>query len=110
MKPSRAVWTSSIVFCLLAWPATARRYLESFQHAASDRRVSPRAAFAEWTLASRPYELPPLRQRGDEHCPIRLGERRVEALGDLDHPASAPEAALAVRLHRRELDGPCIPR
>jgi len=26
-----------------------------------DRKVKPRAAFAEWTLASRPYDLPPLR-------------------------------------------------
>ena len=43
------------------WPAVAQRYVESFQHARADRRASPRAAFAGWTLASRPYELPPLR-------------------------------------------------
>jgi len=43
------------------WPAVADRYLESFQHARRERRVAPRAAFAAWTLASRPYELPPLR-------------------------------------------------
>jgi glycosyltransferase involved in cell wall biosynthesis len=45
----------------MIWPAVARRYLESFQHARSDRKARPRAAFAGWTLASRPYELPPLR-------------------------------------------------
>ena len=55
------------------WPTVARRYLESFQKAMSDRRIrqrpiahpdrrsAPRSAFAEWTLASRPYVLPPLR-------------------------------------------------
>jgi len=45
----------------MIWPATARRYLESFQRARPERRATPRAAFAEWTLASRPYDLPPLR-------------------------------------------------
>lgn len=45
----------------MIWPAVARRYLESFQHACTDRRTAPRAAFAEWTLAGRPYDLPPLR-------------------------------------------------
>ncbi|MDZ4401791.1 glycosyltransferase family 4 protein [Prosthecobacter sp.] len=45
----------------MIWPAVAQRYLESFQHARSDRKASPRAAFAGWTLASRPYDLPPLR-------------------------------------------------
>lgn len=45
----------------MIWPAVARHYLESFQHARADRRASPRAAFAGWTLASRPRELPPLR-------------------------------------------------
>lgn len=45
----------------MIWPAVARRYLESFQHACADRRVPPRTAFAGWTLASRPYELPVLR-------------------------------------------------
>lgn len=43
------------------WPAVAGRYLESFQHARRERRAIPRSAFAAWTLASRPYELPPLR-------------------------------------------------
>lgn len=45
----------------MIWPAVARRYVESFQHARADRRASPRAAFAGWTLGNRPYELPPLR-------------------------------------------------
>ncbi len=45
----------------MIWPAVAQRYLESFQRARTDRRATPRAAFAGWTLASRPYELPPLR-------------------------------------------------
>jgi len=45
----------------MIWPAVAERYLESFQHARADRRTPPRTAFANWTLASRPYELPPLR-------------------------------------------------
>lgn len=45
----------------MIWPAVARRYLESFQHARADRKATPRAAFAGWTLASRPYELPPAR-------------------------------------------------
>jgi len=45
----------------MIWPAVAQRYLESFQRARPERRVSPRMAFAEWTLAIRPYDLPPLR-------------------------------------------------
>lgn len=45
----------------MIWPAVARQYLESFQRARSDRRAAPRSAFAGWTLASRPQELPPLR-------------------------------------------------
>lgn len=45
----------------MIWPAVARRFLDSFQHARADRKATPRAAFAGWTLASRPYELPPLR-------------------------------------------------
>ena len=45
----------------MIWPAVAQRYLDSFQHARADRRTVPRKAFAGWTLASRPYELPPLR-------------------------------------------------
>jgi glycosyltransferase involved in cell wall biosynthesis len=45
----------------MIWPAVAQRYLQSFQHARTDRRANARTAFAGWTLASRPYDLPPLR-------------------------------------------------
>ena len=45
----------------MIWPAVARRYLGTFQHARADRKSMPRAAFAGWTLGSRPLELPPLR-------------------------------------------------
>ena len=45
----------------MLWPAVGLRYLESFQRSRSERRGSPRSAFAQWTLDSRPYELPPLR-------------------------------------------------
>ncbi len=43
----------------MIWPAVAQRYLESFHHACADRKAIPRAAFAEWTLNSRPHALPP---------------------------------------------------
>ncbi len=43
------------------WPEVAGRYLETFQRVRTERRATPRAAFAGWTLASRPYDLPPLR-------------------------------------------------
>ncbi len=45
----------------MIWPAVARQYLASFQQARADRRAEPRRAFAGWTLASRSFELPPLR-------------------------------------------------
>jgi glycosyltransferase involved in cell wall biosynthesis len=45
----------------MIWPAVGQLYLESFQHARADRKATPRAAFAKWTLDSRPYDLPPLR-------------------------------------------------
>lgn len=45
----------------MLWPAVARRYLESFARARADRRATPRAAFAGWTLGQRPYQLPPTR-------------------------------------------------
>jgi glycosyltransferase involved in cell wall biosynthesis len=45
----------------MIWPAAARHYLASFQRARADRTATPRAAFAGWTLGSRPYALPPLR-------------------------------------------------
>lgn len=44
----------------MIWPAVAERYLETFQHACADRKRSPRTAFAGWTAASRPYDLPPV--------------------------------------------------
>lgn len=63
-QPARLEQTRKQAYKLgreMLWPVVARRYLESFQHARSDRRATPRAAFAGWTLASRPNELPPLR-------------------------------------------------
>jgi len=45
----------------MIWPAVAQRYLAAFQHAGADRKAAPRKAFAGWTLASRPYDLPPLK-------------------------------------------------
>ena len=45
----------------MIWPVVARRFIESFQRAGADRKTTPRKAFAGWTLASRPYDLPPLR-------------------------------------------------
>ncbi|MGD9418955.1 MAG: glycosyltransferase family 4 protein [Verrucomicrobiota bacterium JB025] len=45
----------------MVWPSVARRYLASFQQARADREVTPRAAFAEWTLHRRAPALPPLR-------------------------------------------------
>jgi len=45
----------------MIWPAVARSYIDSFQRACADRRAQPRTAFAEWTLANRPYKLPELR-------------------------------------------------
>ncbi|MBK8725380.1 MAG: glycosyltransferase family 4 protein [Holophagaceae bacterium] len=45
----------------MIWPAVAGRFLDSFRQARSERRAVPRSAFAGWTLASRPYDLPPLR-------------------------------------------------
>jgi len=61
----------------MIWPAVARRYLESFRRARSDRVAKPRTAFADWTLASRPYELPPLRL---DHI-----ERMTDGTGILQH-------------------------
>lgn len=45
----------------MIWPTVAERYLASFRRACSDRKTAPRKVFAEWTLASRPYDFPPLR-------------------------------------------------
>ena len=61
----------------MIWPAVARRYIESFRRASSDRKANPRAAFAGWTLAGRPYELPPLKL---DHV-----ERMSDGTGILQH-------------------------
>ena len=45
----------------MIWPAVAERYLDSFRRACADHREKPRTAFAGWTLAGRPHDLPPLR-------------------------------------------------
>ena len=45
----------------MIWSAVGKRYLDSFSHACADRKATPRAAFAGWTLGNRPYDLPPLR-------------------------------------------------
>jgi glycosyltransferase involved in cell wall biosynthesis len=45
----------------MIWPVVAQRFIESFQRARTERRAAPRSAFAGWTLASRPYNLPPPR-------------------------------------------------
>jgi hypothetical protein len=45
----------------MLWPEVATRYLESFQHARADHKMLPRAAFAGWTLHSRPQALPPFK-------------------------------------------------
>jgi glycosyltransferase involved in cell wall biosynthesis len=45
----------------MIWPAVAQQYLEVFRSCRTDRKVTPRAAFAHWTLESRPRALPPRR-------------------------------------------------
>lgn len=45
----------------MIWSAVADRYVASFQHARADHKIAARTAVGGWTLASRPYELPPLR-------------------------------------------------
>ncbi len=45
----------------MIWSAVGDLYLESFRKARLERKVAPRASFAEWTLGSRPQALPPLR-------------------------------------------------
>jgi glycosyltransferase involved in cell wall biosynthesis len=57
----------------MIWPAVALRYLESFRRASSDRKANPRAAFAGWTLAGRPYDLPPLNLDHVERMSDRTG-------------------------------------
>lgn len=51
----------------MIWPNIAKRYLESFEHARADREITPRAAFADWTLDNRPQALPPLKLDHIEH-------------------------------------------
>lgn len=63
-NPGRMLETREKAYLLgrdMIWPAVAQRFLESFRHARKDRTAIPRSAFADWTLASRPYDLPPLR-------------------------------------------------
>lgn len=55
----------------MIWPAAAERYLESFHGALAERKVASRRAFAEWTLANRPYDLPLLQFK---HL-IRMSDR-----------------------------------
>jgi len=45
----------------MIWSAVGARYLKTFARAKADRKALPRSAFAGWTLAGRPYDLPPLR-------------------------------------------------
>jgi glycosyltransferase involved in cell wall biosynthesis len=49
----------------MVWPSVAAKYLEAFRRADADRQARPGAAagwsLTNWTLASRPYDLPPLR-------------------------------------------------
>lgn len=45
----------------MIWPAVADRYLAVFRQVRSERRETPRTAFAQWTLDSRPEVLPPRR-------------------------------------------------
>ena len=45
----------------MIWSAVGPRFLESFRRARADREVTARTAFSEWTLASRPRQLPSLR-------------------------------------------------
>ncbi len=45
----------------MIWPAVAKRYLESFEHARADHKTPSKTAFAGWTLKGRPQALPPRR-------------------------------------------------
>jgi len=45
----------------MIWPVIADQYHAAFQHACAERKATPRAAFAEWTLGNRPNRLPPLK-------------------------------------------------
>ncbi len=59
--PDRMAKTRETAYHLgreMIWPAVACRYVDAFRHAFSDLDSAPRAAFADWTLAGRPFELP----------------------------------------------------
>ncbi len=45
----------------MVWPTVAGQYLETFRHARTDPPSPARRAFAGWTVAGRPYDLPRLR-------------------------------------------------
>ena len=45
----------------MLWPVVGQKYLDTFRRARKERRAAPRSAFAQWTLGTRPYDLPPLR-------------------------------------------------
>jgi glycosyltransferase involved in cell wall biosynthesis len=63
-KPERLEQTRRRAYALgreMIWPAVAQRYLKAFQQGRADWKAMPRTAFAGWTLAGRPYDLPPLR-------------------------------------------------
>ena len=45
----------------MIWPAAAGRYLDSFSRARTERSAAPRKSFAGWTLAGRPYGMPPFK-------------------------------------------------
>ncbi len=54
-KTQEAAWQAGRE---MIWPAVAKRYLECFQQVRKERRTPARTAFAQWTAASRTYELP----------------------------------------------------
>lgn len=59
--PERMASTRQTAYQLgreMLWPAVAKCYIESFEHACSDRQTTPRVVFASWTLANRPQALP----------------------------------------------------
>lgn len=62
--PERLLATRVRAYALgreMLWPVVGRKYVDSFLRARKERRTKPRSAFAQWTLATRPYDLPPVR-------------------------------------------------
>jgi glycosyltransferase involved in cell wall biosynthesis len=62
--PVRLLATREKAYALgreMLWPVVGQKYLDSFRRARKERRTAPRSSFAQWTLATRPYDLPPLR-------------------------------------------------